>query len=279
MDAYSLLIKLFDDIYSIRRRYPMIVSHLKYLKRNINDESAQKIELDRFRSWMLTNPNILDRQLANTIYKTKTTFCFDNVLKLASKDVIDTFWNNLANLEMTIFASGRPKENIVSIDGASAGSSKNGGGGADAALAIIESNPMFSELLGNIKSKFTANSDPVDFVELMKSKDVKKIMKSLSAGIASGKYNISELKTTVTSIVDSVKDELDENTLNTVNDAVSIISSAEKGESINVNKLFDMVHNFKDMLTTDNTLDTATADLLTSALENCQLTNNDSKKD
>jgi hypothetical protein len=224
--------KLFIGIQSIKKRYPMVVSALKHIEKIKQDTASSTHEEDNFRKWLLLNPRVLDRELSEYIYKSKNTICFENVLKYGTTEVIAEFWNNLSACEFTLFPSGRPTPQTVSNDSTSA------------ALSALESNPLFSDVLSDVKST-VANVDPNNIGSIVNTPEFGKLVKNIKKGLSSGKYQLSDLTSTLSSVVGSVQSELDPDTLSVVNSAVNMMVAAERGEQPDINKLLDLAKNIK----------------------------------
>jgi hypothetical protein len=231
MNSFESIKQLFIDLQPLKRRYPMVVSVLKYLEK-LSDDRIEK-EVERFRNWLLTNPRVLDRSLDNTLFESKHVICFDNILNSGNTELINTFWNNLSTCEFTIFDNGRPKQEKVEKESES-----------DEAMAILESNPMFADVLTDLKST-VANVDPNDIIgSVVGTKEFNKLVKTMKSGIASGKYKMSDISGSISSVVNAVQNKLDPKTKSAVYDAISLINDVENGKEPNFEKVMALAKDF-----------------------------------
>jgi nitrous oxide reductase len=234
--AWQIIVDLFSSIQSIKRKYPMVVLYQRHLQKIGSDETLQDAEIDHFKKWMLKNPDVLSKTLKEPYYsgsKLSATIYFGNVLELGSEGTIDAFWKRLAELETVLFPEGRPavpqkSETTVGADDAAA------------AMAILEDNPIFADVIDTVKST-VANINPDDIGSIMETKDFNKLIGTIRSGIKSGKYKISDLCGTVNSVIACVQDKLDPETKDVLSSATTMMAAAERGEQPDVQKLMGMI--------------------------------------
>lgn len=234
LTAFQSILALAKSVQSIKNKYPMIVSYLKHLQKCEGDKIAEDKEVEAFRLWLLTNPNI--PTIDNPYYKSsKQTICFSNVHSLAKEDVVADFEKNLGEIEHTIFPDGRP----APVEGAVAAEDLTPG--VASAMAAIESNPVFSGLLDNIKN-VVADTDVVnDPSSIMDNKNFKVLLKNIQNGIERGKYNLSDITSTIHTVIGSVKSELDDDMNNVMEEAVGMMSAAEQGQQPDVGRIMELL--------------------------------------
>lgn len=236
--AFAIILDLFAGIQSIKRKYPIVVAYYKYLQKISGDSDLEENESNHFKNWLAKNPNVIDKKMTDPFYhgsKKSTVICFLNVILTGTEETIDWFWKRLQKLETIFFPNGRKEEEISK-------ETTETPTGAAAAISVLESNPIFSDMIDNVKS-IVADLDPTDAGSILESKEFNKLVKNFQTGLKSGKYKISDLTGPINAVIGSVQNELDPEMKNIVNSATSMISAAERGEEPNVGKLLDMMKN------------------------------------
>jgi len=233
--AFTLIVDLFAGIQPIKRKYPMVVAHYKHLQKITGDEEAENRETVCFRNWLLKNPKIADHHMDDHFYhgsKASNVICFTNVLLMGTPETIDWFWKRLEALDTIFFPNGH-------ID-----TTPNGemSAGAAAAMAVLEANPMFSDMIDNVKST-VADLDPNDMSSIVESQEFNKLAKNIQMGLKSGKYKMSDLTGTINAVIGSVQNDLDPEMKTVVNSAAAMMAAAERGEKPDVGKLINMIKN------------------------------------
>lgn len=240
--AFTIIVDLFAGIQPIKRKYPMVVAHYKHLQKVTGDEEAENKEVACFRNWLLKNPKVTEQVMSEHFYhgsKTSNVICFTNVLLMGTPEMIDWFWKRLETLESLFFPDGRPAA-IEAPAQAEAGEQMSAG--AAAAMAVLEANPMFSDMIDNVKST-VADLDPNDMSSIVESKEFNKLAKNIQMGLKSGKYKMSDLTGTINAVIGSVQNELDPEMKTVVNSAAAMMAAAERGEKPDVGKLLSMMKN------------------------------------
>lgn len=236
MDPFQLILDLFVKVqHPVKRKYPAVVTYLKHLQKIQSDEGKREKEVECFKNWLLKNP-IGDRVLTDPVYpgtKLSCSIYFEAIFEKVDDSLKLEIWNKLSEIELMIFPSGRPKieEKKVADDVSP---------GAAAALSILEQNPVFSDVLDNVKS-IVGELDPNDMSSVMESENFGKMLKTIKRGIQSGKYKISDLTGTINAVVNSVQDELDPEMRMTVSTATAMMADAEAGGRPDVGKLLQMM--------------------------------------
>ena len=238
MTIFQSILKLALDLQPIKSKYPMIVSYLKHLQKNSGDFAAEDREVKAFTEWLLENPNL--PTLTSAFYKSsKPTICFTNVFS-ASAEVIEQFNKNLKEIESLIFPDGRPdpppKAAVANPDVTP---------GVASAMAAIEGNPVFSGLMDNIK-EVVADTDVVnDPSSIMENKNFKVLLKNIQRGIDSGKYKLSDISSTINTVVGSVQPELDDEMSSVMTEAVGMLAAVENGQQPDVGRILELLKTVK----------------------------------
>lgn len=249
MAAFKILLDLFAGIQPIKRKYPMVVAHYKHLQKISNNEHAQNVEIAKFKDWLEKNPNISERQLSDPFYhgsNQANVIYFLNVIIMATPETVDWFWKRLEMLESLLFPNGRiQKENEI-CSSSNCGDEEPISAGAAAAMSVLEANPIFSDMIDNVKST-VSDLNPNDLGSIIESKEFNKLVKNIQTGLKTGKYKMSDLTGTINAVIGSVQNELDPEMKTVVNSAASMMAAAERGEQPDVGKLLNMMKqvNFK----------------------------------
>lgn len=204
------------------------------------DENAKLKEVAYLRDFMIRNPDIKDRLFTNPNFRTgkqSLTLAMDNFL-IGSTEQIDTFWEKLIELENILFPNGRPEE--TSSEASSSPTS-----GISGAMALLETSPVFSDVIDQVKASVANMGDNVDINSIMEMPDFKQMVESIKSGLTSGKYKLKDLTTTVGTIINSVQDDLDEETRNTLKTVTDTMYAVERGEQPNMAKIINAVTNLK----------------------------------
>lgn len=233
MTAFQKILKLAVELQSIKSKYPMIVSYLKHLQKCSGDFQAEEKEVNAFKEWLKVNTQL--PTLSEPFYKSsKPTICFSNVYALGSDTVVEQFKTNLREIEVLIFPEGRPVETEVVADPEMTP-------GVASAMAAIEGNPVFSSLLENIKN-VVSDSDVVnDPSSIMENKNFKVLLKNIQRGIDSGKYKLSDISSTINTVIGSVQSELDDDMSSVMSEAVGMLSAVEHGQQPDIGRIMDML--------------------------------------
>lgn len=213
----------------------MVVVYYKDLQKISGNEAAEEKELKCFKAWLNKNDKVKERILTEPYYRgSKSTceICFGNISTIGTEDVINKFWGTLQTLDEMMFPNGRvepcQKEDIPQ--------------GAAAAMSVLEANPMFSDMIENVKDT-VANLDPNDMGSVIETKEFKKLVKNIQSGLKSGKYKMSDLTGTITDVIGAVQSELNPEMQAMVSSASSMMAAAERGETPDVGKLLAMMKN------------------------------------
>lgn len=234
--SFNAILDLFKCIQSIKGKYPMIASHYKYLQRIAGNQVLEEKEIECFQKWLSENPKLPN--IDQPFYKTKTTICFINVHRLASQSVIDEFETKLVTIDSLFYPTGRPVA-------ATTTTTSDISPGAANAINEIRKNPALAGLMDDIQSTMSSVDISKDPLRALENKKVQSLIKNIQDGIKTGKIKIPELTTTIHSVVDSVKGELDSDIGNVLTTAVEMMKDAERGKQPDVSKIFQMLQDIK----------------------------------
>lgn len=212
------LIKEFaNSLLAHKRKYPMILTYVKYIKTLKNEEE----EVNRFKSWLILNQNIKDSKLDVTEYtssKKSLVLCMENFID-------DNFWDRLKAIDHALFPEGKPTEAKPNV------------------LSTISNSPILSDVLNKIKDIKYESIEDVG--ELLNNPEFQSMVQGIKNNIQTGKYSIPELASTVVDIVKAIHDDVDPATQNTLEKISEKMSAVERNEPIDLSELSSIVSSIK----------------------------------
>lgn len=206
----------------------MVVSFYKHLQKCQGNPEAETKELVKFAAWIRENPEL--PKITQPYLNTKMTICFTNVYSLATPSVIENFESILVAIRDSF------SDELVAPETAETMTP-----GVASAMAEIQRNPVFSDLMDNIKATVADTDVQSDPSSILENEHFQSLLKNIQGGLKSGKFKISDLTSTIHSVIGSVKDELDPDTREVVTSAVQMMSEAEQGRQPNIGKIMDML--------------------------------------
>lgn len=242
---FNYIVEFFSSLNYIKRKYPMIVTYINKHLQTLSDENKCK-EVEYFRRFMIMNPDIKNKIFSNPDFKTgkqSLTLAMDNFL-IGTDEQIYSFWEKLINLENILFPDGKP----IDIDESSnniESSGSSGSGGIEGMLTLLETSPIFSDVIDQVKSSVANMGENTDITSIMETPDFKQMVESIKSGLTSGKYKLKDLTSTVKTIINSVQKDLDEDTKNTLETVTNVMDAVEHGEQPNTAELMNVVSNLK----------------------------------
>jgi hypothetical protein len=144
-------------------------------------------------------------------------------------DKEDIFWNELQKLEKILFPNGKPLE-----------ISKTDLTGVSGVLEKFKNNPLMSDVLNHAVTSLDLNGIQ-DVNDLLGRQEFKDIVEKVKTNLSKGNYSLKDITQTVTDVIDSVKDNVDEKTRETLKTVGSAMTSVEKNEPIDMNQLLNLV--------------------------------------
>lgn len=226
---FQLLIDLISSIQCIKGKYPMVVSYFKHLQKCQGNFELECKEVNRFITWVRANPEL--PKITDPFLHSKVVICFTNVYALASPEVIEQFEQKLMDIVHTL------------PEAPPAASEEEITPGVANAMAEIQKNPVFSDLIDNIKATVADTDIQNDPGSVLENENFQALLKNIQGGLKSGKFKLSDLTSTIHSVIGSVQDELDPETREVITSAVGMMSEAEQGHQPNIGKVVDLLKN------------------------------------
>lgn len=217
--SFNAILDLFKSLQCIKRKYPMIASHLTYLQKCEGKKDAENKEVDCFKRWLNQNPNVPDI-IDQPFYKSKTVIDFGNVLADAS--IVGDFKDRISKIKDMLLTDDNKHDLVGS------------------ALAQLEENPTFSGLIDDVKST-VLDMDMSNPMSMLTNKNFQKLIKTITQKMRSGELTESELTSTVNSVIDNLKHDMDPSTLEVIKTALDVMRAAEQGQQPDIMKLFQQI--------------------------------------
>lgn len=228
--SFNAIIDFFKSLQWVKRKYPVIASHLKYLSKCEGKHESEMKEIDCFKRWLQQNPNIPD--IDQPYYKSKTIIDFGSIAKCGgTTSVIDEFRDNLLKIK-DLFVSSQTLEEVVDVtrhDDIVA-----------SALSQFEDNPTFAGIIDDVKST-VLDMDMSNPMSILSNKNFLKLIKTITQKMKSGELSETELTSTINSVIDSVKTDMDPSMLEVIKTAMEVMSAAEQGQQPDIMKLFQQI--------------------------------------
>jgi hypothetical protein len=191
-------------------------------------------EVDKFKQFLIANQCLSEKKLDKPDFKTgkiSLTLAMDNFI---IGNEADTFWENILKVQDVLFPDGKPKE-MPGPQGAS---------GFTGAMAAFENNPIMTDVIEQIKEMGNLD-DITDVSTLIATPGFQQMVNNIKKNLQTGKYNLKHLTGTVTSVIGSVQDDLDDDTKNTLKIVTDTMGAVERNEEIDMNNLMNVVSNLK----------------------------------
>lgn len=237
---FEYIVDFFSSLNYVKRKYPMIVTYVNKYLNTLEDENAKFKEINHLRRFLIINPEIKNKIFTHSDFKTgkqSLTLIMDNFL-VGTQEQIDLFWDKLIQLENIIFPDGKPDPPSEKLE-------TPGVSGISGAMALLESSPVFSDVIEQVKASVANMGDNTDINSIMDTPDFKQMVESIKSGLTSGKYKLKDLTTTVGTIINSVQDDLDDDTRETLKAVTDTMNAVERGETPNMARMLNAVTNLK----------------------------------
>jgi hypothetical protein len=227
---FRALTDFFASLAYAKKKYPQYVTYVnKYLPKL--EEADQHREVEALKRFLIANQNTQARKLDCVLFQTgrpATNLCMSNFIDTAHASL---FWESVDALERTLFRFGKPTE-LPSPAAAS---------GLESAMERFKDNPLMTDILGHAK-KSLVNLDGVqDINDLLNTPGFQDIVERMKTNIMSGQYSLSDLASSVTTVINTVQSEVDDSTKEALTAVSSAMSSMENNQQVDLDKLMTIV--------------------------------------
>lgn len=226
---FNTFLDFFDSLKYAKRRYPMIITYNKYLSKIITVED-KTAEIECLKHFLISNQCINDRKFDDPNYKTgkpSLTLAMNN---FETDD--GSFWSKLIDLEKNIFKDGNKPKELPKV------------AGLTGALSSFENNPIMLDVISQVEGMGNLG-DINDVSELMNKPEFKTMVQKIKRNLETGKYSIHDLTHTVSGVINSVKNELDEETKGALDVVTETMDAVSREETVDMNKLMNVVSGLK----------------------------------
>lgn len=228
---FDALVEFFSSLKYAKRIYPMIITYTsRHLNKLSSDDDKAK-EVDHFKRFLVANQSISEKILDETNFKTGKLSCTLAMDNFISGHDDATFWDNIQKVEQIIFPDGKPGEIAPAR-------------GATGLMAAFEGNPIMTDVIEQVKTMGDLD-DISDVSTLMASPGFQQMVNNIKKNLQTGKYSLKDLTGTVTSVIGSVQDDLDDDTKSTLKVVTDTMDAVERDEQVDMSKLMNLVSNLK----------------------------------
>jgi len=230
---FEALVEFFSSLKYAKRKYPMIITYSKHITK-ISDDDAKIKEVEHFKRFLISNQTLNEKKFDNPDFKTgkqSLTLAMNNFI-IGSE--ADSFWENIEKVEKIFFPNGKPT--VLEAP--------RGVGGITGAMAAFEGNPIMTDVIEQVKGMGDLN-DISDVSTLMNSPKFQEMVNNIKKNLQTGKYSLKDLTKTVSSVIGSVQDDLDDETKNTLKVVTDTMGAVERNEPVDINNLMNMVSGLK----------------------------------
>lgn len=236
----------FTSLQNAKRRYPMIVTYLnKHLNKLTTFEEMER-EVNLFKTFLINNASISESKFDDPEFKTgksSFTLMMNNFLT-GNSETDDVFWKELQNLEKLLFKGDKPEKGKMN--------KLNG------AMAAFEGNPIMMDVMEQVKDmkidvikqmKDVKINDMTDFNSIMANPEFRRVVNNIKGNISSklqrSEYSVKDLTGTVLKVIDTIKGDLDEETINALNVMKETVTAVENNQQIDMAKIMAVVGNLR----------------------------------
>lgn len=237
---FTALVELFDTLSSIKHKYRILGRYIKTLKSKM-EESDQNKEIERFRQFLVANPNISEQKFSDPKLKTKDIIYMDCVNQFLSKDELDRFWSKMIETEQIFFPSGRPIVNEAEENANSLMESEE-------ARKLIGDDPLLAEVMKQVVSSGAlssgGNGEQVDVASIMQNPKFMELASNITGSLTSGKYTKDSLEKTVDTLTGLVGDDVDPELKKMMAFLKKSVKDIKAGRPADLNTLVKMISSF-----------------------------------
>jgi hypothetical protein len=232
---FGELLSFFTNLNYARRKYPMSVTYTKYLQRlhADNNYTKQNDEVDLFRKFLVSNPEINTKTLTCEEFRTGKSGTIINMKNFLLDGHVDDFWSHVQKINNVLFVDGKPVSESFEVDTVK-----------DGILKQFQSNRLLADTFAQIQKidvKSIANVG-----QLLESETFQEIVNKLSGSFSDGTYStedVTSLTSVVTSVVDNLSNQEDIN--DKTRDSLKIVANAlecmKNKKEFDVNRLLNVI--------------------------------------
>ena len=220
----------FSSLKYAKRRYPMIVTYTSRHLAKLSDDEKVK-EVDQFKRFLVSNQSISNKEFDNHDFKTgkpSLTLSMNNFINGVESE---TFWENINKVEKLLFPNGKPIEMAPSTN-------------ENNIASAFGNNPVLMDVIDQMKEMGDL-SDISDVSTLMAKPGFQQMVNNIKKKLQTGKYNLKDIISTVTTVINNVDDSLDDETRETLKVVTDTMGAVERNEQVDINNLMNVVSKLK----------------------------------
>lgn len=224
---FDTFFNFINSLLFAKRKYPTILSYIKYLKKQ-NTIEEKTNEINKFKTFLIQNPNILESKLDNPFFKTGKA---DIVLVMThfltnTEEKTLQFWKDLIHLETIVFPDGKPnkldEQNTTDL------------------MNSLTSNPILSPLIEQVKNMELQGIGGIE--DFISSEGFQTMASTIKNNLVNGTYKMADLKNIVSTVINTMEPGENKSILN---DITNKLESAERNAPIDINQILLLLKNLK----------------------------------
>lgn len=211
---FVTLVELFELLSPIKHKYRIVGKYIKYLK-SIATELNREMEVEGFKKFLLSNPNLHERKFTNSVLKVNRECIYlDNALSLLDENQRNIFWEGLLQTDRIMFPNGRPADDMreeepMATDWRSFSVSEN-----HELLRRLHADPLLSDVMNKVMesealASVSASDTPADVSAIMSDPKIMELAQTITSSLTSGNYNEDSFARTLDTITTLVGDDAD----------------------------------------------------------------------
>lgn len=229
------MLSFFTNLNYARRKYPMSVTYTKYLQRlhTDNNYTKQNDEVDLFRKFLVSNPEINTKTLTCEEFQTGKSGTIINMKNFLLDGHVDDFWSHVQKINDVLFVDGKPDFQSFEVDTVK-----------DGILKQFQSNRLLADTFAQIQKIDVKSITNVG--QLLESETFQEIVNKLSSSFSDGTYStedVTSLTSVVTSVVENLsnQEDINDKTRDSLKTVANALECMKNKKDFDVNRLLSVV--------------------------------------
>lgn len=232
---FTEMLSFFTNLNYARRKYPMSVTYTKYLQKlnTDNNYTKQNDEVDLFRKFLVSNPEINTKTLTCEEFQTGKSGTIINMKNFLLDGHVDGFWRHVQKINDVLFVDGKPASQSFEVDTVK-----------DGILKQFQSNRLLADTFAQIQKIDVKSITNVG--QLLESETFQEIVNKLSSSFSDGTYStedVTSLTSVVTSVVENLsnQEDINDKTRDSLKTVANALECMKNKKEFDVNRLLSVV--------------------------------------